>query len=68
PKDCKSESPDAENTDFRNFVVLGKSAPYQLEVQVGFWPDDFKQLCRTDRWAKAQAIRLLKVGMKYLLS
>jgi hypothetical protein len=66
PTDCHpTEKP--SNVDFRNFVAAGRIAPYEVRVEIGIWPDNYKRdLCRADRWSKAMAAELLYAAVKYL--
>lgn len=66
PDDCTLDKK-PPNEDFRNFVVVGRSLPYQAKVELGVWPVDFKRdLCKADRWSKATATELLNDALRYL--
>lgn len=68
PKDCTLNKKPADE-DFRNFVAQARALPYEVRIDVGVWPENFKRdLCKADKWSEAMAQEFLETSLAYLLT
>ena len=75
--ECRLVEPDCANTSTgspdgppggRGHLAKGLAYPYQIEIVVGLWPYDTKDLCEADNWSEKLAVRLLRDTLNYLLA